>query len=248
MSESPDASALNISEDFAPTNPPKLAGQTTLTFSGRLSPPLILHEDLKESCGGQAWPAGILLGRFLLSRRHELRGKRVIELGAGGGLVGLALALGLLQQGAKIDSSQPPILITDLPILIPLQRKNIALNSLPASSVISEPLPWGSSIPNNIPPEYRQPDVILAADCVYFEPAFPLLLETLRSLMGVGRGPDSRLDPGPVCWFCMKKRRKADMRFIKSLKKTFAVTEVDSERKEDENRTFLCASLGLPLL
>ena len=239
MTDSPDASPLNLSEELVPTNPQRLAGQTTLTFTGRLGPPLILHEDLRDGCGGQAWPAGVLLSRFLLSRRDELRGKRIIELGAGGGLVGLALALGLLQESSKPDSPDNPILITDLPVLIPLQQQNIALNSLPASSIISEAFPWGSPLPETIPPEYKSPDIILAADCVYFEPAFPLLLETLKSLMGLDVGAVSRRNPGPTCWFCMKKRRRADMCFIKMLKKTFAIQEVDFAREEDENRTFL---------
>jgi protein N-lysine methyltransferase METTL21A len=33
-----------------------------------------------------------------------------------------------------------------------------------------------------VPEHLISPDIILAADCVYFEPAFPLLQETLRKL------------------------------------------------------------------
>lgn len=64
---------------------------TTTTFDGLLDEPLQLHEDLAKGCGGQIWPAGELLGKYLL-RRYKgtdgLRGKRIVELGAGGGLVG----------------------------------------------------------------------------------------------------------------------------------------------------------------
>jgi len=44
-------------------------------------------------------------------------------------------------------------------------------------------------------------DVILAADCVYFEPTFPLLVQTLE---------DFALQKGqnPEFLFCYKKRRK----------------------------------------
>lgn len=42
-------------------------------------------------------------------------------------------------------------------------------------------------------------DLILAADCVYFEPAFPLLVKTLTDLVA---GND------PEILFCYKKRRK----------------------------------------
>lgn len=63
----------------------------------------------------------------------------------------------------------------------------------------------------------RPPDIILAADCCYFEPAFPLLLDTLEQLL------HSR--EGAVCFFCFKKRRKADLGFVKMARKRFDVKE-----------------------
>ena len=44
-------------------------------------------------------------------------------------------------------------------------------------------------------------DVVLAADCVYFEPAFPLLVQTLEGLA-------SQNGETPDFLFCYKKRRK----------------------------------------
>jgi hypothetical protein len=46
-------------------------------------------------------------------------------------------------------------------------------------------------------------DVVLAADCVYFEPAFPLLVTTLCSLAH---------DAETEILFCYKKRRKVRAR------------------------------------
>lgn len=66
-----------------------------------------------------------------------------------------------------------------------------------------------------------KPDVILAADCVYFEPAFPLLLTTLRDL--------TALCPEATVYFCFKKRRRADMQFLKQAQKSFHVEEVFDE-------------------
>ena len=66
-----------------------------------------------------------------------------------------------------------------------------------------------------------KPDTILAADCVYFEPAFPLLLATLGDLL--------ELSPSATIYFCFKKRRRADMQFLKSAKKAFTVTEIDDD-------------------
>lgn len=68
-----------------------------------------------------------------------------------------------------------------------------------------------------------KPDTILAAECVYFEPAFPLLLQTLKDLL--------TLCPSATIYFCFKKRRRADLQFLKTAKKIFHVVEVaDDER------------------
>lgn len=68
-----------------------------------------------------------------------------------------------------------------------------------------------------------KPDTILAADCVYFEPAFPLLLQTLKDLLA--------LEPNATIYFCFKKRRRADMQFLKAARKTFNITELEDEDK-----------------
>lgn len=68
-SSSPEFSPLAIGEDLTPLPEYKAAGSTTLDFSGFLSPPLKLHEDLKSGCGGQLWPAGMVLATHML--RHH---------------------------------------------------------------------------------------------------------------------------------------------------------------------------------
>lgn len=93
-----------------------------------------------------------------------------------------------------------------------LMEDNIRLNHL-QSAIKASVLNWGEPIPKDVPP---RPDIILAADCVYFEPAFPLLIATLRDLLG----------PHSLCFFCFKRRRRADLRFMKMAKKTFDVQEV----------------------
>ena len=73
-----------------------------------------------------------------------------------------------------------------------------------------------------------KPDTILAADCVYFEPAFPLLLQTLKDLLA--------LEPNATIYFCFKKRRRADIHFIKAAKKNFNITELEDEDRPVFNR------------
>lgn len=90
-----------------------------------------------------------------------------------------------------------------------------------------DPLP---SVVIDAPPTH-----ILAADCVYFEPAFPLLLATLSALL--------RLNPTATIFFCFKRRRRADIQFMKKAKKMFMVQEIEDEDKAvwERDRLFLYA-------
>jgi hypothetical protein len=139
---------------------------------------------------------------------HILRTDRCsVELGAGGGLVGLAVAV-----GCNVTET---LHITDQDEMFELMKKNIGLNDL-ESRVSASIYDWGKPTPSNLP---QYPDVVLAADCVYFEPAFPLLQQTLKDIIG----------PNTVCYFCFKRRRRADLTFMKTAGKMFDVQEVDDD-------------------
>lgn len=97
-----------------------------------------------------------------------------------------------------------------------LMKRNILLNNL-GTSVKASLYDWGTTPPPSTIPTH--PDVILAADCVYFEPAFSLLQQTLQDLIG----------PNTVCYFCFKRRRRADLQFMKTAKKMFEVREVEDD-------------------
>jgi protein N-lysine methyltransferase METTL21A len=128
------------------------------------------------------------------------------------------------------------VYITDQEAMLPLMRENIALNGL-EGKVAARVYGWGGAPPEDVP---GHPDVILAADCVYFEPAFPLLQKTLEDLIG----------PNTVCYFCFKKRRRADMQFMKAIKKTLVVEDVtddpDREVYARENITLYVGSADWP--
>jgi hypothetical protein len=113
--------------------------------------------------------------------------------------------------------------ITDQLPMFELMKQNILLNNL-STEVEASIYDWGSPPPLSIP---GNPDIILAADCVYFEPAFPLLQQTLKDLIG----------DKTVCYFCFKKRRRADLTFMKAARKMFDVKEVvDDPDKEVYSR------------
>lgn len=69
-------SLFDISESLVPIRELKQPGITSVSFDGLLKDPLLLKEDLKEGCGGQLWPAGILLAKYMLrEHRMDLLGK-----------------------------------------------------------------------------------------------------------------------------------------------------------------------------
>lgn len=168
---------------------------------------ITLRLDASPGCGGIAWPAGEVLSNYIALRGEQFcHGKTILELGSGTGLVGLvAGALG------------GHVWITDQAPLLGIMRDNVIINNLQSFVNVAE-LNWGEKVPSYIP----RPDIILAADCVYYEPAFPLLVNTLSELS------EERTE----IFFCYKKRRKADKRFFALLKKQFNWREVD----DDPNR------------
>ncbi|KAM7213868.1 protein-lysine methyltransferase METTL21D [Rhypophila decipiens] len=211
-SSSPEFNPLAFDEGFTPLPEYKAAGTTALDFSGLLDEPLKLHEDLTSGCGGQLWPAGLVLAKHMLRyHRDELKHSRILELGAGGGIVGLTVAKGC-------GTLDVPLMMTDQEEMESLMQHNITLNGL-EDRVQGRILDWGEPLSQEVVD--LKPDTILAADCVYFEPAFPLLMQTLKDLLA--------LNPSATVYFCFKKRRRADMQFLKTARKNFTLTEVNDE-------------------
>lgn len=119
----------------------------------------------------------------------------------------LAVALGC--------GNNRPLWITDQEPMLELMAENIAINTM-KDRVKPAIYDWGAPVPSSLPTPV---DVVLAADCVYFEPAFPLLQQTLQDL----------ILENTVCFFCFKKRRRADMQFLKTVRRMFNVKEVEDD-------------------
>jgi protein N-lysine methyltransferase METTL21A len=67
---------LSSLEKFVPARINKAPSTTAVSFDDLPQPPLLLHEDLKEGCGGQLWPAGMVLAKYmLLHHSHDLADK-----------------------------------------------------------------------------------------------------------------------------------------------------------------------------
>ena len=106
--------------------------------------------------------------------------------------------------------------------MLDLMQENIQRNHL-EDQVIAVVLDWGVPPPEEVP---SQVDVILAADCVYLESAFPRLVQTLASLVGAAT----------TVFFCYKKRRRADARFMKMAGRVFTIEDVLDDPDRDVYR------------
>lgn len=67
--------SIDISEDLVPQPSAKASDLVSLPFAGLLNPPLLLQTNQTE-CGGQLWPAGMVLAEYLIREKKDtLRGK-----------------------------------------------------------------------------------------------------------------------------------------------------------------------------
>lgn len=76
---SPDFSPLALAEELSVPLPTyKVAQTSNFDIDGLLSTPLRLHEDLTTGCGGQTWPAGMVLAKHMLRyHRDDLKDARM---------------------------------------------------------------------------------------------------------------------------------------------------------------------------
>lgn len=120
----------------------------------------------EDSLGLKTWTSSVLLARRLESLSHHVTygHPRVLELGSGTGLVGLAAA-------SIWQHSTSEVMLTDLPEIVPNLRSNIELNTdsdstIDRAKVHSRVLDWTdeSDLPTSAEPSYP---LIVAADPIY---------------------------------------------------------------------------------
>lgn len=132
------------------------------------------------------WDAGLALFFFLASEppgftRSQMRHCSAVELGAGTGVAGVALAL----LGCRT-------LVTDLPAALPLLERNVACAAAAGGSLPmrTAPLEWGAAemmqALAGLPADWPTPSLLLAADCVYDGAALPQLRAALRAFARPG--------------------------------------------------------------
>ncbi|KAG1934371.1 EEF1A lysine methyltransferase 3-like [Pimephales promelas] len=132
---------------------------------------ITIHQYYCANLGVSAsvWESALHLCQFFESL--DLSGKRIIELGAGTGLVGIVAA----RLGAHVT-------ITDLPLALAQIERNVACNTplsgWPSGAPAVCPLSWGRDL-HRFSSAW---EFVLGADIVYTPETFPLLVDTLVHL------------------------------------------------------------------
>lgn len=171
------------------------AKERNFEFAGRT---LTVFQDWNDvGVAAVVWDAAIVLGRYLEKIAAQLQGKKVIELGAGTGVVGIVASF----LGGNVT-------ITDRKMALNITRMNVEGNlGEEQNSVEIKELEWGQNVSSFSPPY----DFILGADIVYIEETFPDLLKTMQDLC----------DENSVVLLSCKIRYDRDKRFFELLSKYF---------------------------
>ncbi|XP_046447702.1 protein N-lysine methyltransferase METTL21D-like [Daphnia pulex] len=126
--------------------------------------------------GCVVWDAALVLGAYLdhmnETEQKPMKNLKILELGSGTGFVGLvAAAMG------------GDCLITDLPEMIPLMKRNISKNAASLKGAHSaKAFEWGSDISSIVPNSNEGFHIVLAADCIYYKESLDAFVKTLEDL------------------------------------------------------------------
>ncbi|KAM8976103.1 EEF1A lysine methyltransferase 3 [Pelodytes ibericus] len=142
--------------------------ETCYKFCGR-ELRITQHYGANLGVAAPVWEAAVYLCGYIEEQKLNFKGKKVIELGAGTGIVGILASL----LGGDVT-------VTDLPCALPQIKKNVSANvpSTYLSKVCA--LSWGLD-QEKFPQDF---DYILGADIVYLKDTYPLLIQTLQYLCG----------------------------------------------------------------
>ncbi|CAK9227169.1 unnamed protein product [Sphagnum jensenii] len=216
---------------------PQQGGQTRAIF---------VHQLPRKGLSFQLWPAATALcwyldhtygnsGMQVASSSYAIRGVggkegeevsgvkrrrlRVLELGAGTGMVGVLAA----RLGAHVT-------LTDLAHVLPNLEQNVELNKLTVEagggSLSVHLLQWG--VKEDVTALGQEPfDLILASDVVYYDTLFEPLVKTLKWLVGAS----------PVVLLAHLRRWKKDKHFFRMASKFFHLEVVHQHPPPENYRT-----------
>ena len=147
-----------------------------ISFEDKLIIELLTSQVEEVETAGSLWHAGYHLAWFLYCHPEIVRGKRILEIGAGCGLAGIVAAC----LGAD------KVIITDLGCQMTNIQNNIDINKEKTSGcdISCLPLPFGDNI-SSLGLDYGF-DIVLGADIAFDLSLHSLIVDTLLSVNKTG--------------------------------------------------------------
>ncbi|KAF6166652.1 hypothetical protein GIB67_005514 [Kingdonia uniflora] len=215
-----DTNFLKILEDEEPNNngEQQITQQVVAHYLTSIKSTLVIRQITSQGLSFQLWPAATTLVTLLDNHQPTTLSSilhprvpplRILELGSGTGLLGIAAASIL---GANVT-------LTDLPHVLPNLQFNADANkeTVGGSSVSVASLRWGEE--EDMKSIGREFDVILGSDVVYYHHLYDPLLKTLRFFLLNGNSSDQKA----VFVMSHLKRWKKESAFFKKARKMFKV-------------------------
>ncbi|CAE8598220.1 unnamed protein product, partial [Polarella glacialis] len=186
------------------------------------------HGSLEHS-GGVVWETAYFLLRYLqtqvlpgMKKGSRQQPLRVVEVGAGCGLLGLALA----RLGCDV-------LLTEQPLALPNLKANTKASNTAAqvaggSKAKAAQLSWGDQADVTAVCAEGPFDLVVGTDVVFATRLVRPLLETIAELLKAQQGPNEARQLH--CWLCLQKRdADAHELLLKEAPKLFQVEELSFE-------------------
>jgi len=139
-------------------------------------------EDVEEASkdgdrtGASIWPGGLALATKVSYNQHLVKDQRVLELGCGAGLVGIAAVLAGAKSVTVTDGNPEILRLAEQNI-----RSNLPLDKQPRIDV--RRLRWGNADDLDQWISEAAYDVVLASDVAYDRRAFPTLFGTIQVML-----------------------------------------------------------------
>ncbi|KAM6290906.1 protein-lysine methyltransferase METTL21C [Porphyrio hochstetteri] len=173
------------------------------TYVGRQ---IVIQESI-EHFGAVVWPGALALSQYLESNQEQfnLKDKKVLEIGAGTGLVSIVACI----LGAYVTATDLPEVLENLSYNISRNTKNMNMHKPEVRKLV-----WGEGLNEDFPVSSYHYDFILATDVVYHHTALEPLLATMVYFC----------KPGTVLLWANKFRFSTDYEFLEKVCNIFNTT------------------------
>ncbi|NXX19715.1 MT21C methyltransferase, partial [Podargus strigoides] len=167
---------------------------------------IVIQESI-EHLGAVVWPGALALSQYLESNQEQfnLKDKRVLEIGAGTGLVSIVACI----LGAYVTATDLPEVLDNLSYNISKNTQNMNMHKPEVRKLV-----WGEDLTEDFPVSTYHYDFVLATDVVYHHTVLDPLLATMVYFC----------KPGTVLLWANKFRFSTDYEFLEKFCNIFNTT------------------------